>query len=117
MLPLMDSGQAGMPVSSQRQYIAGQTGCLAHGAQHGVSGRRDWRIRLKRAEETAVGAGKQQSVGWCGFRGYPLLPGAPTPLSRGGASERRGQLPHRRLLRARVRVQVAGRGLQIGVAE
>jgi hypothetical protein len=39
MRPLIASGQVKMPGLSQRQYIAGQAGCQAHGAQQRVPGR------------------------------------------------------------------------------
>jgi hypothetical protein len=42
----------------------------------------------------------------------PLLPGAPTPLTRGGSREHSGQLPHRFLLRPRIRIQLANGGLK-----
>ena len=53
--------------------------------------------------------------GGAAFGDSPLSPGAPTPLTRGGSSGQRRQLPHRLLLGACVRVQVAGSSLEIGV--
>jgi len=63
--------------------------------------------RLRRG----VARAKNRRMGWCGLRGSPLLPGVPTPLSRGGSRERR------RLLRPRVRVQITSRGLQVSVVK
>jgi hypothetical protein len=56
------------------------------------------------------------SWGGAAFGDSPLLPGAPTPLTRGGSSGQRRQLPHRRLLRACVRMQEARGALEVRVA-
>ena len=58
--------------------------------------------------------GRRTGDPWGGaaFGDSPLLPGAPTPLTRGGSREHSGQLPHRFLLRPRIRMQLANGGLK-----